>query len=127
MIHQKLEYAYVFPENMEVYISFDNNKSFRDFKKDLLDRKLISNDNYYFEINERVMNDNMILKNNQIENYGGINLVRNDCIKFYFEVKYEEGKVHKRYSYVLTLDIKVIKVNENKVIEVCNNYLYVVF
>lgn len=111
---------HVFPDE-EIFIHvFDINKSFGDLKNELLEGKIINVNNYYFEVDDRIMLDSMILKDSGIRNYYRINVIRNDYLKIKVEIKKmkDETKIAKTYFPVNQL--KVIKVNNNKVITVCN-------
>lgn len=114
-------YIRVIPINEMFACCFDDMKSFGELKEDLVKRKFIKKRNYYFEMDDHIMDDELILKNNGIINGSYINVIRNDCIKIELEVNDRFDKVEILKCYILVSDFKVIKTNENKKVKVCVN------
>lgn len=118
---------HVFPDDKEFDCYFDNSKNFGDLKNDLIERQIIMEGTYYFEMNDHIINDDMVLKDNGIINNSHLNIIRNDCIKIGVEMKDNNGKLETIQLYILISDFKVIKIDKNKVIKVCNNILILYF
>lgn len=106
---------HVFPGNEIFSCNFEDNKSFKDLKNGLIKRQIINKDNYYIEMNNNYMNDDILLKDNGMTNSRDINVVRNDYIKFKVEIKdFWFDRIQTIQRYILISDFKVIKANGNK-------------
>lgn len=67
------------------------------------------------------MNDDMILKDNGVINNSEINVIRNACIEVKLEVKKWMHQTEIIQRIIFATDFKIIKSNENKEVDVCNN------
>lgn len=107
------------PTCEDISYVFDEGKSFGDLKNDLEEKLKIEKDKYYFEMNDHVMNDDMILKDNGVINNSFINAVDNNYIKIKLNIKYGEDSYREIQNYILISDFKVLETDENKEIKVC--------
>lgn len=101
--------------------TFDENKSFGDLKKDLEKKHKVKKGEYYIEMNDHVMKDDMIMKDNGVRNDSNVNVIRNDCIKIKLIVKNWRNESEIIEKRMVVSDFKIIKSNENKEVNVCNN------
>lgn len=90
-------------------------------KNKLIKNKKIKEGMYYIERNNRIMNDDMIIKEIVDEDNSDINIIRNDCVKISFERKDDEDEIEKIQTFILLSDFKIIKADQNKEIKVCYN------
>lgn len=109
----------VFPGDNCYSLNFDENKTFEDLKNDLQEKQIIKKGVCYIEMNDNIMDDDMILKNNGVKKNSYINVVRNESIKIKLKIKDLVNKVQVIKKYMLISDLKVIKVNENNEVKVC--------
>lgn len=116
------------PSNEFFYYDFDNNKSFGELKNELEEKYILRKGKYYFEMEDHILNDDIILKDVGIRDYCEINAIRNDYIKIKVKVKDIFGRKQTIKMYVLISEFKVIKANEIKEIKVCNeNFLFIFY
>lgn len=116
---------HVFPTDEEISYTFDINKSFSDLKNELHDKNILRKEAYIIVMNDKIMDDNMILKENVVKNNTRINFVRNDCFTIKIEIKDSEDNIQTIKVYTLISNFKVIQLDENKIIKVCyNNHIY---
>lgn len=116
-------YIHIFPDNEIFCYSFDEYKSFKVLKNKLREEQKIKKGEYYMEMNEHIVNDDITLKENGIVNHSVINIIRNDFIIIKVERKNYKGENQVMHMYMPVLDFKVIKADENKIVKVCNNIL----
>lgn len=114
----------VFPGNERFVCYFDENKSFKDLKNDLMERHMIKKDKYHIEINDNIMNDDLIIKDSGVINNSYIYIIRNDSIKVNMEIMYLYDETEIIKLYMLKSDFKIIKANEYKEVTVCNNIFF---
>lgn len=69
-------------------------------------------------MNDCVMNDDMIIKNNGVKRGSCINIIKTNYIKIKIEIEDEKGKTKINQYYKLSSDFKVIEANENKIVKV---------
>lgn len=114
---------HVFPDDETFYYSFDEKKSFKDLKNDLKERQKVEEVEYYIEMNDNIMDDNMILKDNGVKDYSDIFVMRNDYIRINMEIKDIDGKISTVLHYISMSDFNIIKANENKEVKVCGKII----
>lgn len=112
------------PTGQSLLWTFDENKSFGDLKKELEKKDKVKKGEYYIEMNDDIMKDDMIMKDNGVRNDSDVNVIRNDCIKIKITLKDWRNESEIVERRVLSSDFKIMKSNENKEVNVCdNNYL----
>lgn len=109
---------HVYPDYKEFRCSFDVNKTFRDLKDYLNEKYKMEKGSYYFEVDNHVMDDNIILKNNGVGNYSCINVIRNDCINIIIEENVDENNTRTVQKYLFRSDFKVITPDKKKEVKV---------
>lgn len=118
---------HVIPGDEVISCHFDVSKSFGDLKDELNKKYILSKATYFFKMNNLIMDDNMILKDNGVADYSFLYAVRNDCINVILKLKDSIGCIRTVQKYMLLSDFKVIKADENKEVKVCNNNLILCF
>lgn len=109
------------PDFEEFSCTYDSNKSFEELRKDLIKYQIIKNDNFYFKVNDHVVNDDVILKDNKEISESDINIIDMNYIKIKVKLTEEKNKMRTISKYVLKSKFKVIKPDENKEVKVCDN------
>lgn len=112
---------HICPGNERLTYYFNNNKSFLDLKKELIEQHVLTKETYYFEMNGEILNEDVILKKNVINDDSLINVIRNDYAEVIIEIKESKNMFPIIQDYLLISDFKIIKPNKNKKIEVCND------
>lgn len=116
---------HVIPYQDKFDYDFDENKTVLDLKNELIKTEKMKKDNYYVENEGNIMNDDMILKDNGVKNYSWIDIVRIDYIKVKIETEGNAGHIDVSDAFMHESDFKVIKLDENKVIKVCFDIIFV--
>lgn len=106
------------PNNLNLPCTINENKSFCDLSVELYKKYHINKEKWNFIMNDQIMNDDIILKDNGVKNNTCIKALRNDYAKFNVEVEDSEGKIQRIERDIFLLDYKIIKANENKEIKV---------
>lgn len=96
---------------------FDENRRFKDLKNELNEQYIIKKEGCYFEVNGKVINDDMI-KDCGVEDYSLVNIISNDCAKIKLEAKDSEGDIKIMQWYMSISHFTTIKQDENKEVKV---------
>lgn len=107
-----------FPDEESFSIVFDNNKKFGDLKKELKEKYDLTKENYYFEMNSEIIDDEMILRDKGVVNDRIINAIDDNCVKIEVCVEDKDGKMETIQKYMFISKLKIIKPDENKIIKV---------
>lgn len=120
-------YIHFFPGDETFSYNFDYNKSFGELKNELNEQFILKKGTYYFEMNDHIMDDDLIFEDDETDNEYHINAIRNDCIKIKVEFKGENGEIKIVKCFMPISDLKIIKANENKEVNVCHKDLLLSF
>lgn len=118
--------VHLIPANESLLWTFDGNKKLLDLKNDLEEKHKMKKDKYYIEMNDRILNDDIILRDSGVTNDNDINIVRNDYIKYKLRIENEKGEIQIIRGYLHVSDFKIMKANENKELTVFYN-LYLIY
>lgn len=110
-----------YPGDERLIYNFDNNNTFEDLKNKLNEQCILTKGTYYFEVDDEIMDDHMILKDKGVINNSCICAVDNNCIKIKLELDDYWGNLETIQCYVLMSDFKMIAADENKEVVVCND------
>lgn len=110
------------PGNSSYSCNYDINKSFRELKNYLKEKQIIDDDMYYFEMNDHVLIDDMILGDSGIISDSNLNAFKNDYIKVKLKFKDTKGNIQTVQNIILKSDFKIITSDENKIVNVCLIY-----
>lgn len=97
---------------------FDENKSFKDLKNELSAHYVIKKEEYCFELNGKVINDDMTIKDCGVEDSSLVNIISNDCAKIKLELKDGKGDIKIIQWYMPISCFTTIKQDENKEVNV---------
>lgn len=115
-----LIYIDVFPYKESFEYCVDKYKSIKELKVELIQKNMIKEEEYYIEKNSKIMNNDMILKDNRFKDYCKITIIRSDYIIIKIKVKDYTYDIPPIHTYVHKSFFKVIKANENKKVTVCD-------
>lgn len=115
---------HIYPGDERLTYYFDNNKSFLELKKKLIEQHVLTKETYYFEMNGKILNEDVIIKESGINENSCTNIIRNDYANVVIEIKESKDMLPIIQSYMPISDFKIIKPNRNKRIEVCNNIFF---
>lgn len=118
---------HIFPDDETFSFKFDENKTFGDLKNDLVKKEKIKKGEYYIQMNDHVLNDEMVLKYHGVMNNCNLNIVKNEYVKINLMIKDFWNDIQTVENYMLVSDFKVIKPDKNKEINVCINNIYPYF
>lgn len=101
--------------------NFDENKSIKELKIDLEDKKKIKKGSYYIDFNFYTMNDNMILKDYGVVKDSCLSIVDNNYFKIEIQIIDYLDVFHTVRKYDNKLKYSIITPDERNIVKVCNN------